>query len=178
MATIVTPTDRLNAAQKKQTASIYLAGPFDDKTDSSQPNWRDQVTAGLQDLDAYIIDPRSARWAEFELDSPGRRGAYDWQCSMAFDADVVTMWLPADEHAPTALMLLGYLAAKRGNAKRGSSVVVGGNGHRGLAKLFAQNQRLFPVDGDIAEVTRISRVQLTEAITSRRHLPKRPPPDS
>ena len=95
--------------------------------------------------------------------TPGRRGAYDWQCDSAFDADVVTVWVPDGSHAPTALLIVGYLGAKRNNAKKGSSVVVGGDGYDGLVRLFAQNQRLFPVDGGLEEVIRLTRLQLDAA---------------
>ncbi len=70
-------------------------------------------------------------------------------------------------HAPTALLVLGYLGAKRGNAKKGSSVVVGGRGWDGLVTLFAQNQRLFPVGEDLAEVIRIARLQVEAAMGAK-----------
>lgn len=159
MPTILRAPDRLTAAQKKATATLYLAGPFDDNGGS----WRDEVIAACADLDIVIIDPRNDRWADLEPGSPGRRGAYDWQCDSAFDADVVTVWVPDGSRAPTALLILGYLGAKRSNAKRGSSVVVGGDGCDGLIRLFAQNQRLFPVDGDLDEVIRITLLQLAAA---------------
>ncbi len=73
------------------------------------------------------------------------------------------VWVPEGRHAPTALMILGALGAKRNNAKRGSSVVVGGDGWDGLVRLFAQNQRLFPADGDLAEVIRLTRLQVEAA---------------
>ena len=166
MASILRPPDRLTAAQKKTTTTLYLAGPFDDG-EAAGPSWRDRVIEACADLDVVVIDPRNDRWADLEPGSPGRRGAYDWQCDSAFDADVVTVWVPDGSHAPTALLLLGYLGAKRSNAKRGNSVVVGGDGVSGLARLFAQNQRLFPVDGDLDEVIRITLLQLRGALTAK-----------
>ncbi len=76
---------------------------------------------------------------------------------------MVIVWVPAESHAPTALMILGYLGAKRSNAKKGSSVVVGGDGWDGLVKLFAQNQRLFPAGDDLDEVIRVARLQVEAA---------------
>lgn len=160
MSTILRAPERLTAAQKKVTTTLFLAGPFDEDGDGS---WRDQVIDAFVDLDITIIDPRNERWASLEVGSPGRRGAYEWQCAAAFDADVVIVWVPAGSHAPTALMILGYLGAKRGNAKKGSSVVVGGDGWDGLVQLFAQNQRLFPAGDDLAEVIRIARLQVEAA---------------
>ena len=154
--------DRLTTAQRRATTTLFLAGPFDDG--DGQPDaehtWRDDVIEAFADLDVTIIDPRSDRWANLEVGSAGRRGAYDWQCSAALDADVVIVWVPAGRHAPTALMILGALGAKRNNAKRGNSVVVGGGGWDGLVQLFAQNQRLFPAGDDLAEVIRLARLQL------------------
>lgn len=165
MPTILRAPDRLTAAQRKTATTLYLAGPFDD--DDGAGSWRDEVIAACADLDIVIIDPRNDRWADLEPGSPGRRGAYDWQCDSAFAADVVTVWVPDGSHAPTALLILGYLGAKRGNAEKGSSVVVGGDGVDGLAGLFAQNQRLFAVDGGLDEVIRITRLQLTGAVTTQ-----------
>ncbi|MCX6397298.1 MAG: nucleoside 2-deoxyribosyltransferase domain-containing protein [Propionibacteriales bacterium] len=163
MPTILSAPDRLTAAQKKATTTLFLAGPFED----TGTGWRDDVIAAYADLDITIIDPRNERWAGLEAGSPGRRGAYDWQCAAAFDADVVIVWVPAEAQAPTALMTLGYLAAKRGNAKRSSSVIVGGDGGDGLVQLFAQNQQLFPAGNDLDEVVRIARLALEQAIASR-----------
>ena len=162
MTTILRAPDRLAAAQRKATTTLFLAGPFDDD-DGGDGSWRDEVIEAFADLDITIIDPRSDRWAELEVGSPGRRGAFDWQCSSAFDADVVIVWVPADSHAPTALMILGYLGAKRNNAKKGNSVVVGGDGWGGLVKLYAQNQRLFPVGDELSEVIRVARLQVEAA---------------
>jgi hypothetical protein len=162
MSTILRAPDRLTAAQRKTTTTLFLAGPFEDGDGGPDAvrSWRDEVIDAFDDLDIVIIDPRNERWADLEVDSPGRRGAYEWQCATAFDADVVIVWVPEGRHAPTALMILGALGAKRNNAKRGSSVVVGGGGWDGLVRLFAQNQRLFPVGDDLAEVIRIARLQL------------------
>jgi hypothetical protein len=155
---------RLTAAERKATTTLFLAGPFDDDDGGrGGASWRDEVIAACADLDITIIDPRNDRWSELPVGSPGRRGAYEWQCAAAFDADVVIVWVPVGSHAPTALMILGYLGAKRSNAKRGSSVVVGGSGCDGLAMLFAQNQRLFPVGDELREVIRIARLQLDAA---------------
>ncbi len=162
MPTILRAPERLSAAQRKTTTTLYLAGPIDGGG-SGGGSWRDEVVEALADLDITIIDQRNDRWAGLEAGAPGRRGAYDWQCASAYDADVVVVWVPDGSHAPTALMILGYLGAKRGNAKRGSSVVVGGDGCDGLVRLFAQNHRLFSVDGDLAEVIRIARLQLDAA---------------
>ena len=160
VATILRAPDRLSAAQQKKTTTLYLAGTFAD-------SWRDAVIAALHDLDVTIIDPRNDRWPELPVGSPGRRGAYDWQMSMAFDADVVIVWVPTGAVAPTALMILGALGVKRNNAKRGNTVVVGGEGHGGLVGLFARNQRLFPVAEDLGEVIRIARLQLEALIAAR-----------
>ena len=162
MATVLKAPDRLTAAQKRTTATLYLAGPFDDAD-----TWRDEVIGAYDDLDITVIDPRNERWPQLEVGSPGRRGAFEWQCAAAFDADVVIVWVPAGRHAPTALMILGSLGAKRNNPKRGSSVVVGGGGYDGLVQLFAQNQRLFPAGDDLGEVIRIARIQLEQALAAR-----------
>lgn len=167
-ATTLRAPDRLTAAQRMATTTLYLAGTFDETDGAEQPpSWRDEVIAAVSDLGITIIDPRSDRWRQLEPGSPGRRGAFDWQCSMAYDADVVVVWVPSASHAPTALLILGYLGAKRSNPAKGSSVVVGGDGCSGLVKLFAQNHRLFPVDGDLAEVIRIARLQLEAATRSK-----------
>ncbi len=169
MATILTAPARLGAAARRTTATVYLAGPFEDDDGSpTRPrSWRDEVIDALTELDVTIVDPRSERWPGLAPGSAGRRGAYDWQCSAAFDADVVVVWVPAGRSAPTALLILGYLGAKRSNAKRGSSVVVGGGGWDGLVQLFAQNQRLFPAGDDLAEVIRITRLQLEQALAAK-----------
>ena len=162
MPTILRAPDRLTTAQKKATVTAYLAGPFDDGAKDGG-SWRDEVIEAYEDLDITIIDPRNDRWADLEVGSPGRRGAYDWQCDGAFDADVVIVWVPDGPPDPTALLILGYLGAKRSNATRGSSVVVGGDGCNGLAQLFAQNQRLFPAGPELAEVIRLARLQIEAA---------------
>ena len=164
MATILRAPERLTASQKKATTTLSLAGPFEDGDGS----WRDEGIAAFDDLDVTVLDPRNDRWPELEAGSAGRRGAYEWQCDSAFDADVVVVWVPEGSHAPTALMILGYLGAKRGNAKRGSSVVVGGDGWGGLVQLFAQNQRLFPAGDDLSEVIRLARLQVEAAGAARR----------
>ena len=166
MPTILRAPDRLTAAQKRSATTLYLAGPFEDGR-SEGAGWRDEVIDAFEDLDIVIIDPRNERWPDLEVGSPGRRGAYDWQCATAMDADVVLVWIPEGAGAPTALLLLGALGAKRNNAKKGSSVVVGGDGCGGLAKLFAQNQRLFPVDGDLGELVRIARLQVEAAVAAK-----------
>ena len=163
MATIQRAPDRLTAAQKKTTTTLFLAGPFEEAGDA----WRDEVIEAFDDLELTVIDPRNDRWPELEVGSAGRRGAYEWQCDSAFDAAVVLVWVPEGSHAPTALMILGYLGAKRGNAKRGNSVVVGGGGWDGLVQLFAQNQRLFPAGDDLAEVIRLTRLQVEAAIAAK-----------
>jgi hypothetical protein len=104
MATVLRAPDRLTAAQKRTTTTLYLAGPFDDAD-----TWRDEVIGAYDDLDITVIDPRNERWPQLEVGSPGRRGAFEWQCAAAFDADVVIVWVPAGRHAPTALMILGSL---------------------------------------------------------------------
>lgn len=153
----------MTAAQRRTTTTLFLAGPFDDE----RPSWRDEVIEACADLDITIIDPRNERWPQLDAGTPGRRGAYEWQCAGAYDADVVVVWVPEGSHAPTALMILGYLGAKRSNAKRSSSVVVGGNGWHGLVRLFAQNHRFFALDEDLSEVIRIARLQLTETIAAK-----------
>jgi hypothetical protein len=85
MATILTAPNRLTAAQKRTTTTLYLAGPFNDETTS----WRDEVIGALDDLDITIIDPRNERWPQLGVGTPGRRGAYDWQCAAAYAPDVV-----------------------------------------------------------------------------------------
>jgi hypothetical protein len=169
MATMLVAPERLTAAQKRVTTTLYLAGPFED--DDARPDrgrsWRDDVIDACADLDITIVDPRSERWAELAPGSAGRRGAYEWQCAAAFDADVVIVWVPAGRHAPTALLILGFLGAKRNNAKKGSSVVVGGGGWDGLVQLFAQNQRLFPCGDDLDEVIRLARLQLEQAVAAK-----------
>jgi hypothetical protein len=164
MSTILRAPERLTAAQKKATTTLFLAGPFDGDGGGC---WRDEVIEAFADLDITIVDPRSDRWSTLEVGSPGRRGAYEWQCAAAFDADVVIVWVPAGSHAPTALMILGHLGAKRGNAKRGASVVVGGGGWDGLVKLFAQNQRLFVAGDELDEVIRLARLQVEAAMTAK-----------
>jgi hypothetical protein len=164
MSTILRAPERLTAAQKKATTTLFLAGPFGDHGDGC---WRDEVLEAFADLDITIFDPRSDRWSTLEVGSPGRRGAHEWQCAAAFDADVVIVWVPAGSHAPTALMILGHLGAKRGNAKRGSSVVVGGDGWDGLVKLFAQNQRLFVAGDELSEVIRLARLQVEAATKAK-----------
>lgn len=169
MATILHAPDRLTATQKRATTTLYLAGPFEDDDGTPDParSWRDDVIDAVADLDITIVDPRSDRWPELPAGSPGRRGAFEWQCAAAFGADVVIVWVPAERSAPTALLILGHLGAKRNNAKKGSSVVVGGDGWDGLVKLYAQNQRLFPVDGGIDDVIRIARLQLEQAMKAK-----------
>ncbi len=168
MAKVIDLPKRLTAAQKRSTTTLYLAGPFEENDGNPGQSWRDQVIAACSDLDIVILDPRSPRWAEHKTGSAERRGMYDWQCSSAFDADVVIVWVPAGSHAPTALMIVGYLSAKRGNAKRGSSTIVGGDGWDGLVRLFAQNQRLFPMGNSLEEVIRVARLGLAESIAAKR----------
>lgn len=163
MVTILRAPNRLTAAQKQSTTTLYLAGPFDD----GDPSWRDEVIAEYDDLEITVIDPRNERWPLLDIGTPGRRGSYDWQCAAAFDADVVIVWVPEGRHAPTALMILGYLGAKRSNAKRGNSVVVGGDGWDGLVRLFAQNHRFFSLGEDLGEIIRIARIQLEQAIAAK-----------
>ncbi|MFN8025783.1 MAG: nucleoside 2-deoxyribosyltransferase domain-containing protein [Acidimicrobiia bacterium] len=169
MATIIKAPEGLTAKEKKVTTTLFLAGPFEDGDGDEQPprSWRDEVIDAYADLDITIYDARSARWPGLEAGSARQRGAYEWQCATAFDADVVIVWVPEDRHAPTALMILGYLAAKRGNAKRGSSVIVGGGGWDGLVKLFAQNGRLFRMEDDLSEVIRVARLSLEDALKTK-----------
>lgn len=169
MATIAKAPGHLSAKEKKARTTLFLAGPFEDGDGAAdQPrSWRDEVIDALADLDITIYDPRNERWAGLEAGSAGRRGAFEWQCATAYDADVVTVWIPDGRHAPTALMILGYLAAKRGNAKRGSSVVVGGDGWDGLVQVFAQSSRLFAMGDDLAEVIRVTRIQVDEVLAAK-----------
>lgn len=166
MATVLHAPARLTAAQRRTTTTLYLAGPFEDGDggEGAPRSWRDEVIDACADLDITIVDPRRADWDSLEVDSPGRRGAFDWQCASATDADVVVVWVPEGRRAPSALMILGHLAAKRGNATRGSSVVVGGGGWDGLVLLFAQNNQLFPMGDDLAEVIRVARIQLAAVL--------------
>lgn len=170
MATILKAPARLTAAQRKTTTTLYLAGPFEDGDGDATPprSWRDEVIDAFADDDVTLVDPRNPRWPGLEARGPGQRGAFEWQCTVAYDADVVIVWVPEGRHAPTALMILGALAAKRSKAGQGSSVVVGGDGWGGLLKVFAQNQRLFPIDGGLDEVIRIARLQLNNARAARR----------
>lgn len=163
MATILTAPNRLTAAQRRTTTMLYLAGPFDD----DGPSWRDEIIAAYRDLDIVIVDPRNERWPDLELGSPGRRGAYEWQCTTAYDADVVIVWVPEGRHAPTALLILGYLGAKRSNPKLCNSVVVGGGGWGGLVQLFAQNHRFCSLGEDLGEIIRIARLQLEETMARK-----------
>jgi hypothetical protein len=144
---------------------VYLAGPFEDGDGESEPprSWRDDVIDAFADMDVTIVDPRSERWPGLEPGAAGRRGAFEWQCAEAIAADVVIVWVPAGRHAPTALMILGALGAKRNTPAKGSSVVVGGGGWDGLVQLFAQNQRLFPAGDDLTEVIRLARLQVEKA---------------
>jgi hypothetical protein len=169
MATMLYAPARLTAAQKRATTTLYLAGPFeDDETGTGRTrSWRDEVIEAFDGLDITIVDPRSDRWPQLAHGSAGRRGAYEWQCAAAFDADVVIVWVPTGSSAPTALMILGYLGAKRNNAKRCNSVIVGGDGWDGLVRLFAQNQRLFVCGNDLAEVIRIAGLQLERALAAK-----------
>jgi hypothetical protein len=168
MATILRAPERLTAAQKKSTTTLYLAGPFEDDGDADQPgSWRDDVIAACADLDITIIDPRNDRWCDLAPGSPGRRGAYDWQCAAAFTADVVIVWVPEGCSAPTALMILGHLGAKRNSAAKGNTVIVGGGAWDGLVQLYAQNQRLFPAGDDLTEVVRLARLQLQQAMAAQ-----------
>lgn len=162
MATILKAPDRLTGAQRKTTRTLYLAGPFEDGDGGADAprSWRDDVIDAFADLDITIIDPRNERWATLEVGSPGRRGAFDWQCAAATDADVVIVWVPAGRHAPTALMILGSLGAKRSNAKRSGSVIVGGDGWDGLVALFAQNHSFLPLGEDLDEVIRVARLEV------------------
>lgn len=163
MANILRAPNRLSSAERKSRVTVYLAGPFE----AGPRCWRDEVIEALDDLDLTIIDPRNERWAQLPEGSPGRRGAYEWQCSIALDSDVVVVWVPEGRNAPTALMILGALGARRNNPSKGSSVVVGGNGWSGLVQLFAQNQRLFPVGPDLSEVIRVARIQAQAALGVR-----------
>lgn len=101
MATILRAPDRLSAAERRATTTVFLAGPFEDTdgTEHQQRSWRDDVIEGFADLDITIVDPRSDRWPGLEAGSPGRRGAFDWQCANAFAADVVIVWVPEGRHA-------------------------------------------------------------------------------
>lgn len=166
MATILRAPEHLTAKQKKVTPTLYLAGPFDDD-EVAGPSWRDQIIDACADLDDLtIVDPRNDRWALLERGSAGRRGAFEWQCHHAYDADVVVVWIPDGAHAPTALLILGHLGAKRSNPKRCSSVVVGGDGWDGLVSVFAQNHRFFPLQ-DLADVVRIARLEAERAIAEK-----------
>lgn len=162
MATVLTAPNRLTKAQRQQTTTVFLAGPFedDDGTEQQTRSWRDDVIDGLTDLDITIIDPRNPRWHVLEPGSPGRRGAYEWQCASAIDADVVIVWVPTGRRAPTALMILGALGVKRNNARLCTSVIVGGGGWDGLVGLFAQNSRFFPLGDDLGEVIRVARARI------------------
>ena len=164
MATIQRAPEQLTAKQKKAITTLFLAGPFGDE-EGTGGGWRDEVIAAVDDLDVTIFDPRNDRWSQLAPGSPGQLGAYEWQCHYAYDADVVVVWVPEGAHAPTALMILGYLAAKRSNHRRSSSVVVGGDGWDGLVKVYAKNHRFFALD-DFADVVRIARLQVEEAIAT------------
>ncbi len=76
MPTILRAPERLTAAQRRATTTLFLAGPFDDGdgTPDAGRTWRDDVIDGFADLDVTIVDPRSDRWAGLEAGSAGRRG--------------------------------------------------------------------------------------------------------
>ena len=70
-----------------------------------------------------------------------------WQLDNASDASVIVFWLPRGVAATTALLQLGFLAAKRGGHKRGSTVIVGlpEDPERSILRTFAATTRVFPM---------------------------------
>jgi hypothetical protein len=119
MLHVICPPARPPKSQRAPR-SLYLAGDFADA------GWRDAVAAALGDLDLDLFDPRDGVWgtpAAADLDAVAYRMAVDWQVRMALEATVVLFWLPGDP-PPLALLQLGQLAAKRGGAAKGRTVVV------------------------------------------------------
>ena len=157
MAHVHRPPSRLTKAARTRR-SIYLAGPFGDDA------WRDEAIAAIADLDVDVFDPRNPVWetpAAADLPPGALRGMLDWQLSNASDATVVVFWLPRGVPAPTAMLQLGALAAKRGGAKRGSSVIVGPEGDpNDLVRAFVGLTRVFLMP-TLADVMRGARYQLT-----------------
>lgn len=168
--------------------TLFLAGPFDDDDGGPEQrrSWRDDVLDAVADLDVDVFDPRNGRWREVKAapPTPGTRGSldgmYDWQLGNAVAADVVLVWIPAGRHAPTALLQLGHLAAKRGNPARGSSVVVGGDGLDGLHQTFARLMRLFPAGRGqpLDHAVRLVRIQLEKALRAKAIAPAKKKPAS
>jgi hypothetical protein len=158
MANIIHPPTRLTKAQRTRP-SVYLAGPFEAGA------WRDEVIAGLQDLDVDVFDPRNGVWetpAADHVSAGAFAGMLSWQLDNAADASVIVFWLPRGVAATTALLQLGFLAAKRGGHKRGSTVIVGlpEDPERSILRTFAATTRVFPMP-DLAGVIRVTRHELT-----------------
>ena len=63
MANVLRPPTNLTKAERSKRRSIYLAGPF------VPGAWRDEVIAGLTDLDIDLWDPRSDVWESPEAAS-------------------------------------------------------------------------------------------------------------
>jgi hypothetical protein len=159
MANVLCPPSRRNKPDRTRP-SIYLAGPF------GEGGWRDEAIAAIADLDVDVFDPRDGVWetaAAGELPPGALRGKLEWQITNAADATVVVFWLPRDVVAPTALLQLGMLAAKRGGAKRGSSVIVGPEGDpNDLVRAFVGAMRVFLMP-TLADVMRAARYELTRS---------------
>jgi hypothetical protein len=157
VANVIRPPNNLTKAQRTRR-SIYLAGPFVDDA------WRDEMIAALADLEVDIYDPRNGVWetpAAADLSAGAFRGMLDWQLSNAADATVVAFWLPRGVPALTATLQLGSLAAKRGGAKRGSSVIVGPEGEpTDIVRAFVASSRVFLMP-TVEAIIRGARYQLT-----------------
>jgi hypothetical protein len=159
MARVIGPPTNLTKAERAARRSVYLAGTFE------PASWRDDVIAAVADLDVDVYDPRAAcletRDAA-DLASGAFAGRLSWQLANAAEANVVIVWLPPRAPAVTALLHLGFLAAKRGGAKRGSSVIVGGpeGPANDIVKAFAANTRVFYM-GALADAIRGARYELT-----------------
>jgi len=112
-----------------------------------------------------VYDPRDGVWetdAAADLSAGSFAGKLSWQMGNATDADVVAFWLPPGARAETAMLQLGALAAKRGGARRGSSVIVGlPDGHAAdVVRRFAAASAVQHVPA-LADVVRVARYELT-----------------
>jgi hypothetical protein len=159
MPRIVHPPTSFTKAQRAERRSLYLAGPFEGG------EWRDDVITAMSDLDVDIYDPRNGVWetpAALDLAAGAFAGMLDWQLANAEQARVVIVWLPAGASAMTATLQLGYLAAKRGGPKKGSTVIIGPDGEKGknhLLRTFVANTRVSFM-GALPDVIRVARYEL------------------
>jgi hypothetical protein len=156
---IVHPPTSYTKAQRAERRSLYLAGPFE------AGEWRDEVITALSDLDVDFYDPRNGIWetpAALDVPAGSFAGMLSWQLENAEQARVVIAWLPPGVPAMTATLQLGYLSAKRGGPKKGSTVIVGPDGEKGknhLLRSFAGSTRIFFM-GALPDVIRGARYEL------------------